>query len=310
MFFEGSEKKVEIVVSGQPLRALGRPFWENIVAKSSATILSTLSDTQCDAYLLSESSLFVWDDRFLMITCGTITLADAIEAFVADYPLDKIELLVYQRKNEYQSHLQKTSFEQDIQRLSTLLDGSAMRLGHLDGHHNYVFHLNKPYQPHPEDVTTELLMYHISSEAAELLRSPAQTAAQVRELFQFDRVLAEFQIDDFVFTPFGYSMNGIDGQNYITMHITPQEDTSYVSFETNLNLEQDFPELIDHFIKVLGPKTFDLINFNVQPRHQAERDYVDLVAVEQPISCGYTIRFNHFFHSKRELMPAERLHIG
>ena len=71
MFFEGSEKKVEVVVGPEApnLRFLGRDYWSRIVAEANAAIISVISNEVCDAYLLSESSLFVcrcqsWDRVF------------------------------------------------------------------------------------------------------------------------------------------------------------------------------------------------------------------------------------------------------
>ncbi|MEZ6189114.1 MAG: hypothetical protein R3F62_29460 [Planctomycetota bacterium] len=51
------------------MRELGCPVWERVVEAARAQILSQISTSQCDAYLLSESSLFVYDDRFALITC-------------------------------------------------------------------------------------------------------------------------------------------------------------------------------------------------------------------------------------------------
>ena len=39
------------------LRSLGDEFWSQLVQACSATILSTIHNDVCDAYLLSESSL-------------------------------------------------------------------------------------------------------------------------------------------------------------------------------------------------------------------------------------------------------------
>ena len=50
--------------AGPSLRELGRPFWDEVVRRSRAQVLSVISNDACDAYLLSESSLFVLDDLF------------------------------------------------------------------------------------------------------------------------------------------------------------------------------------------------------------------------------------------------------
>ena len=63
MFFEGSEKKIEVVFqdSLESLRQQPTSTWETLVEKSGAKILSKISNDKMDAYLLSESSLFVYD---------------------------------------------------------------------------------------------------------------------------------------------------------------------------------------------------------------------------------------------------------
>ena len=44
-------------------------------------------------------------------------------------------------------------------------------------------------------------------------------------------MLSKADIDDFVFEPCGYSMNGCDGEGFSTIHITPEEAFSYASLE-------------------------------------------------------------------------------
>ena len=102
MFFEGSEKKIEVVVKPQfkGLRERSKDFWRELVDNCNATILSELSNQHCDSYLLSESSLFVWDDRILMITCGSTKLIESVEMMIDEFGEAGIASLVYQRKNE------------------------------------------------------------------------------------------------------------------------------------------------------------------------------------------------------------------
>ncbi|WCN15441.1 adenosylmethionine decarboxylase [Marinomonas mediterranea] len=302
MFFEGSEKKVEVVVSelAPSLRSLGKNYWSNIVSQANAEILSTVSNEQCDAYLLSESSLFVWDHHFVMLTCGTTTLVNAVLSFLESYESDQLLSLIFQRKNEYLSHLQKSSFSEDIDKLQQNLSGKAYQLGNLDTHHNYVYHLDKPYVATPDDYTYELLMYHIHGDAAQYLRSEHQSAATIRELLELDKLLPGFEINDFVFAPFGYSMNAIKGHQYATIHITPQEESSYVSFETNLDLSTPNSNVIERLTSILQPNSFDIISFNGIPNIQSS-SHTLMNHVSEPLTCGYTMRFYEFMRSEPKI---------
>lgn len=309
MFFEGSEKKVEIVVSSDTpsLRGLPKSFWAELVSRCNATILSELHNDKMDAYLLSESSLFVWDDRMLMITCGVITLVDSVEYFVNHVGHAAITMASFQRKNEYQSHLQKSSFDQDLARLNQLMAGKAYRLGRLDGHHNYIWHLDKPYQPQADDITTELLMYHIDGPAAEYLRSDNQSVAGIAALLQLETLFPGFEIDGYLFEPYGYSMNGIKGDQYITMHITPQEDTSYVSFETDINIPQECPQLLARLTAILQPSSYDLITFNTEPELTPAAEIVAVAHNQQKLECGYDVEFRHWLALANKMQSAHPL---
>ena len=75
-FFEGTEKKVELVIDSSlpSLRSRGDEYWNRIVRLAGARVLSKIANDSCNAYLLSESSLFVFDHKLVMITCGTTCL--------------------------------------------------------------------------------------------------------------------------------------------------------------------------------------------------------------------------------------------
>lgn len=294
-FFEGSEKKVEVVVNpkAKSLLSFDKGFWENIVKKCNATILSTISNEKITAYLLSESSLFVTQDRFLMITCGETILINSIIEFIKEVDHQLIDLIIFQRKNEYKSHLQKSSFQDDIQKLREIVPGKAFRMGDLDGHHNYIFHSDKPYHPTANDNTSELLMYHISGVAAKILRTENTKAEVIRDFIGLEKLLPNFQFDDFSFEPFGYSLNAVYEDHYLTIHITPQEDNSYVSFETNLNLKELNFDLLEHILGVFSPRTFDHIGFNSN-YDLMNKDYLIIKQSEIDLSCGYQMTFSHF----------------
>ena len=98
--FEGSEKKCEVIMSdgSVDLRSLGDEFWSGLVCACSATILSSIHNEFCDAYLLSESSLFVWSDHFLLITCGQTKLVDSILYFLDRVDNNQVAQILFQRK--------------------------------------------------------------------------------------------------------------------------------------------------------------------------------------------------------------------
>ena len=62
-------------------------------------------------------------------------------------------------------------------------------------------------------------------------------------------------IDPRAFEPCGYSMNAILFRSYSTIHITPEEGSSYVSFETNQKLVS-YKSLLNNVIRTFRPKRF------------------------------------------------------
>lgn len=303
MFFEGSEKKVEVICKPTlgSLREFGRDFWATMVARCNATILSEVSNDKCDAYLLSESSLFVWDHSFLMITCGSTMLVNSVEHFLARVRSDDIESIIYQRKNEYGPWLQKTTYSQDVERLQSMVDGVSLRFGYLDEHHTYMFHLNRDFAPKKDDTTTEILMYHIQGKAAETLTCEKQTIQSVRDFMKLDEVMQGFQVDDYCFEPCGYSLNAIRDDKYITIHVTPQEESSYVSFETNINLQKDHPGFVDKILETFEPFSFDVIDFNTKTEVATKGKMVKINHFQDRLSCGYDVNFAHF------IVPLDRV---
>ena len=95
---------------------------------------------QVDAYVLSESSMFVSQRRFILKTCGTTTPLECISDLVSmakQYTgFDTIEDIFYSRKNFERPELQlkpHRSFEQEVALLDEMFaDGAAYCLGTLN----------------------------------------------------------------------------------------------------------------------------------------------------------------------------------
>lgn len=299
VFFEGSEKKFEIVLKeGQTsLRQRPKSYWQELVQCSRAEIIGEVANDHVTAYLLSESSLFVWDNRITMITCGETTLANAVEFFLKDQGDDAIDMLVFQRKNEFQSYRQKSNFFEDVERLEKLTSGESLCFGTLHEHHNLLYASKHPYTPEADDCTLELLMYDIDSSQLDILTDENTCLDKTRKALQLSKIFSDYDINDFCFKPFGYSLNAIRGETYATIHVTPQRDTSYISFETNAPRAQ-VPGLLNHFLEVLKPGTFDLITFNFGGEKNISNDYNLRHSSEKKLSNGYDVAFSHYFHQK------------
>src|SRR5690606_33763775 len=122
---------------------------------------SKISNEACDAYLLSESSLFVWDDTCLLITCGTTTLANAAKILAQKIGVANMDAFFFQRKNEYFPHLQHSDFYSDVKAILPILPGAAYRMGRADEHHVFLFHGTKTFRQEKLDPTLEVLMYDL-----------------------------------------------------------------------------------------------------------------------------------------------------
>lgn len=87
-FFEGAEKRLEIDFietansNKKGMRAVTRLQWETLLETVQCVILSSNSSDNCDSFVLSESSLFVYPTKVLIKTCGNTTLLACIPLLI------------------------------------------------------------------------------------------------------------------------------------------------------------------------------------------------------------------------------------
>ncbi|PRD30606.1 UNVERIFIED_CONTAM: Amd1 [Trichonephila clavipes] len=87
------------------------------------------------------------------------------------------------------------------------------------------------------------------------------TAKEATQKSGIDKLLPGVVIDDYLFEPCGYSMNGLfKGGYYCTIHITPEPEYSYVSFETNYP-QESYTDLINRLLKLFCPGKFIMTLF-------------------------------------------------
>jgi len=93
------------------------------------------------------------------------------------------------------------------------------------------------------------------------------------------------RIDSYLFTPCGYSANGVvpvpgegESTNYWTVHVTPEPQCSYASFETNVPTKhcgRDTVEVVEQVVKIFKPGRFSVTLFeakNENDRLAAKKD--------------------------------------
>ncbi len=301
MIFEGSEKKLELVVQDSVnLLAWPESRWLELIAAAGTQAISKVENSHGRAYLLSESSLFVWRDRMTMITCGTTTLADSALKACEYLQSEDIAAIFYERKNEYFPQMQKSDFFADARKLNQVIPGRAYRLGHADEHHLFLYHSCRQFEPRKTDTTLEILMYGLRGRAREAFNEENRSGEWIRMQTGLDRLFSGYSVDDHAFSPIGYSLNAINGARYYTIHVTPQDESPYVSFETNLNSRRDMEATIKSVLEVFQPRAFDVVYFDAK----AEREivningYVTRGAVREKLGCGFNVYYSH--HSEEQ----------
>ncbi|XP_030381174.1 S-adenosylmethionine decarboxylase proenzyme [Scaptodrosophila lebanonensis] len=276
-FFEGVEKLLEIWFSESAnniddLRTIPREEWEGLLRHVNCEIISFSRNTLIDAYVLSESSMFVSKRRLILKTCGTTTPLQCLEPFLKiakQYGFTEICDLFYSRKNFTKPEVQLSphrGFCEEVTYLDSIFpEGRSYCLGSINQECWYLYTFSKseainikegPEKADP-DQTIEILMQNLDPNKMTIFtKDKFSEAHEATSNSGIDQILPDMDIDDFLFEPCGYSMNGINKKGeYMTIHITPEKKFSYVSFESNVALD-NYTNLINKVIKTFQPAKF------------------------------------------------------
>jgi S-adenosylmethionine decarboxylase len=286
--FEGPEKKLEIIfLSPQPeMRSNHDRRWDKVAEASGSKIISKISGTYMDAYLLSESSLFVWEDAILMITCGQTSLVNALPEILKLIDKSNVRFIFYERKNFLFPREQPSDFEQDVSRILEFFPGKSYRLGPANHDHLHVFYWASPEAVTQPDATLQILMKNLDPSVMKFFsQEHIKTAEQAGKnsglygLCPRNKMIS----DDYLFSPYGYSLNGISDKNYFTVHVTPQTICSYASFETNI-IEENYSQVIRDVTSIFRPAKFSLVLTT-----SMEHSFVLLHSTVKNVLPGYTL---------------------
>lgn len=256
--FEGPEKKLEIILRS-PNKNLRAADWKRAAEAGGAAIVGKTATDRLDAYILSESSLFVWDNCILMITCGRTSLIDALDEILEIVKKEEVAFIFYERKNFIFPADQQSDFEQDAAKLLKHFPGKSYRLGPANHDHLHVFYWADEKAVPEQDATLQILMTGLGNDVIETFMSPGIDADEIgKRSGLFDIAYpGQALIDAYQFSPCGYSLNGLLDHNYYTVHITPQPSGSYTSFETNI-IEIDYSKVTKDVISIFSPNAFSI----------------------------------------------------
>lgn len=252
VFFEGTEKRLELdFVGSGDLRTVDRSAWEEVVRLAATQILNMKSTDTFTSFLLSESSLIVYKDKVILKTCGqTVPLSSVSEimTIASKVGLEK-EWMSYSRKNflapNFQPELHQCHHrEAELCRQVCDGVGNAYVLGPITGEHWVLYDADflNPDCSSRGDLTVDIMMYGLPADVRQLFytdlpegsREGAEKMTRESGLSEVAAMIErDAEIDDYCFDTCGYSCNAHAGQSYFMVHVTPQEECSYASFETN-----------------------------------------------------------------------------
>lgn len=329
--FEGSEKRLEVDfrlgTSAEGLRGFSRAHLDELMTMARCCIVSSRSNAHFDAYVLSESSLFVYPTKWVLKTCGTTRLLDSLPRLLELASAAGLEPVraKFSRATflfPEQQPFPHTSFDDEVQFLDTHLSGPIGSIGKAyvlgDPYEGLQWHKYVVGLPVAAKATynLEICMTELDEECArQFFRTEAfVSAAQTTKDTGILALKPNAIIDDYVFEPCGYSMNGIDGTGLITIHITPETGFSYASVEVSGFVEDvSCPnQLLESAIKIFRPGkvamalSVDNVANGVDLSCQtiAPGGYGCPSATTQKLECGGAVSYYNFVLDQKLARPA------
>lgn len=277
--FEGCEKKLVIYFAqSADMRQVTRESWDAILTDARCTIINSTCNEHFDSYVLSESSLFVFQHKILIKTCGTTRLLNCVPRLLraAKEIGTEPEFVQFSRSNfifPANQPYPHRNFALEVEYLNTFFPGGhAYILGPINGPrwHVYTCDLLSQGKAGAQDQTFEIAMFDLDRNVMrQFYRSATdpnnaenkdgfaypQSGVEATIMSGIDKLMPGATIDDFLFTPCGYSCNALKDDVYFTIHITPEPQCSFVSFETNLKVPS-YNELLRKVLDTFKPGNY------------------------------------------------------
>ena len=295
MSFENTEKKIEITFKqgSKSLKILPKAFWDTLAAKAKVRILSSVNSPLCDSYLLSESSLFVFPQKMLLMTSGQQSLLPVVEHILSTFKVDDFDSFFYEVKGASF----ETSFMKEALCLSQFIPGTLINLGEKNSHQVSVFYMEKPANfLKNSEATFEILMHNLDSRFQEIFSLDKASARKaISENHSFKSFFESFDVQDFSFQPFGYSLNAIKGDKYFTLHVSPHERASFASLETNFT-EFGADKLLEASFSLFKPQALQLLAYSPHKEFEvsSSQNFKLNAEAKKRLGNGFSLQFFDF----------------
>lgn len=161
VWFAPSDKALPPSAAPQGLKVVSQDAWKDMLDLVNCKVLSVVESRNVDAYLLSESSMFIFPHKLVLKTCGTTTLLCGLPrilelaALEAGFPHFEADLpsgvpaaatpyrVFYSRKNFLFPDQQRgphRSWRDEVRYMDRMfMGGSAYMIGKMNGEHWYLY---------------------------------------------------------------------------------------------------------------------------------------------------------------------------
>ncbi|KAF8822289.1 putative Ornithine decarboxylase [Cardiosporidium cionae] len=290
--FEGVEKRIIMCFSKEALsrtarkslRGISDEEWSALLDHTGCQIISKIEGIPheplsglegmpafgdiCCSYLLSESSLFVYECAFILKTCGITTPLLIIPQLLALLgnllPKEFVHFVLFTHF-EYQFPKRQIyphrSFEEEQTYLNQFFPSNEQCVSCPSSGRGYFVFASKPLQSNPTEIFhrkahflssynrpgnsviefVEVFMKGVDEDSSALFSGPNDTNLTKHPAHPVDSsssgilgkyLSPETKLDQFWFSPCGYSCNMFNSDgDYMNVHISPEKEVSYVSFE-------------------------------------------------------------------------------
>jgi len=304
--FEGPEKKFEITFGTDPnnpqgLRKLTTEEWQEVLNLGHLLILSEKKNELFDSYLLSESSLFVYPNKAIIKTCGIsspLLCTPALKEISKNLNIP-IESVSFSRRSficpQGQCYPHRSIDEEEKYLRKHFPGGETKQLGDVNSDHWYLYSAKLRDDAKIDDVPSfEMTMTGVMNENALKLfwKSDEKEEGTVSERSGFAQLTPGADIDEYSFTPCGFSYNGLKDNGFVTVHITPELPLCYISFETNIS-GLNYENIVNQLVARFEPAHFTVLIMNNGGQTPSEEDVPSYKVTHKNNSslCGVPVYF-------------------